>query len=129
MENISICVSFIVSLLGIAYPILFQVVSRLDERYSSQILIDLFRKELEFKFFISALKISLVSIFIWILKLPPLLKIKGLNYLIENSAQIILILTTLILVISFFYFVKKVLIYIIPTRFVPYLIEKHINEN
>lgn len=129
MDNISICVSFIAAILGIAYPILFEVVSRLDEKYSSQAIIDLFRRERENRIFIITLKISLGAILLWILKLRPLIKIKGLDYLIGNSAQLLLILSTIVLIVSFFYFVRKVLIYYTPTRFLPYLIQRHININ
>jgi hypothetical protein len=66
MDNISICVSFIAALLGIAYPILFEVVSRLDEKYSSQAIIDLFKNERENKLFVLSLKVSLISLFLWI---------------------------------------------------------------
>ena len=129
MDNISICVSFIATILGIAYPILFEVVSRLDEKYSSRAILELFRNEWENNFFIIALKISLVSILLWILKLRPLVKIQGLNYLINHSAEYLLIISTIILIICFFYFVRKILIYYTPTRFLPYLINRHREEN
>lgn len=128
MDNISICVSFIAAILGIAYPILLEVISRLDEKYSSQIIVDLFSKEKENKFFTLSLRVSLVSLLVWVLKLPPLIKIDGLNYLIGKSSEYILIISTIILIVSFFYFVKKVLIYYTPTKYLPYLINRH-NKN
>jgi hypothetical protein len=127
MDNISICVSFIATLLGIAYPILFEVVSRLDEKYSSQAIIELFRSERENRLFVIALLVSLLSILIWMLKFQPL-KIHG-KYYLENSAQYILIFSTIALIICFFFFVRKILIYYTPTRFVPYLINRHRSEN
>lgn len=132
MDNISICVSFIATILGIAYPILLGVVSRLDEKYSSQTIVELFNKEEENIYFTLFLKVSLISLFIWVLKLPPLVKIDSLNYIISNSAYFMLIFSTVILIISFFYFVKKVLIYYTPTKYLPYLINRHnksTNEN
>lgn len=128
MDNISICVSFIAAILGIAYPILLEVISRLDEKYTSQIIVDLFSKEKENKVFTLFLKISLVSLLVWVLKFPPLFKIDDLNYLIGKSSEYILIISTIILIISFFYFVKKVLIYYTPTKYLPYLINRH-NKN
>lgn len=125
MDNISICVSFIAAILGIAYPILLEVISRLDEKYSSQIIVDLFSKEIENKFFTLSLRFSLVSLLVWVLKFPPLIKIENLNYLIGNSSEYILIISTILLIISFFYFVKKVLIYYTPTKYLPYLINRH----
>ena len=111
MEAISDYIKVVATLLGIAYPILFQVVARLDEKYSSQIIVDLFSKEKENKFFTLSLRGSLISLLVWVLKFPPLIKIDGLNYLIGKSSEYILIISTIVLIISFFYFVKKVLIY------------------
>lgn len=101
MDNISICVSFIAAILGIAYPILLEVVSRLDEKYSSQAIIELFRREWENRPFITTLKISLGSILVWMPKLPPLIKIERLDYLIGKSAQLLLIISTIVLIVSF----------------------------
>lgn len=128
MDNISISVSFIAAILGIAYPILLQVITRLDEKYSSQVIVDLFEKEWESKVFAVSLKVSLILLLIWILKLRPFVEIEGLDYLINNSAEFLLIISTTGLVISFFYFVRKVLIYYTPTRFLPYLDKMH-NKN
>ncbi|HMG83365.1 MAG TPA: hypothetical protein VK559_10060 [Ferruginibacter sp.] len=126
MTSISICVAFIVAILGIAYPILFGVVSRLDEKYSSQVIMDLFNKEAEKKSFIFLLISSLVLILICVFQLAPLsFGIKWLDYLIANSAEYLLILSTIFLIASFFLFVQKILIYYTPTRFLPYLINKH----
>jgi len=129
MNNITICVSFIAVILGISFPILFGVVSRLDDKYSSLAIIELFRREREYKFFIGSLISSLVSILLWMLKLHPLIKINILNYFIGISSELLLILSTVILIISFFTFVNKVLIYYTPTVFSLYLIQKHNNIN
>jgi hypothetical protein len=129
MEIVSICISFIVALLGIAYPILFQVVSRLDEKYSSNQIIELFNKERPRKLFLFFLISSLSSILIWALQLPPLIQIDNLNFLINNSALLILAFNTIALIISFFLFVEKILVYYTPTRFLKYLIKEHIKTN
>lgn len=125
MDNISICVTFIASILGIAYPILFEVISRVDEKYSSLTILELFRSEKENVFFIRMLVISLVLIPVWMLKLQPIIKMPGLDYSISHSAEYLLITSTILLIISFFLFVRKVLIYYTPTRFIPYLIRRH----
>ncbi len=125
MDTAAITVSFIVTILGIAYPILFQVVSRLDEKYSSMLILELFNKEKERKVFKIALITSLIAILIYILKFPSFIDIKKLNFIINNSALIILTLSAILLVVSFFYFVEKILIYYTPTRFLKYLIKKH----
>lgn len=129
MEIVSICVSFIVAILGIAYPILFQVVSRLDEKYSSNLIIELFSNEKPRKLFLIFLISSLVSILIWALKMPPLFQIDGLNVLINNSALLLLSLNTIALIVFFFLFVGKILVYYTPTVFLKYLIKKHNKTN
>ena len=128
MDNVSICASIIAALLGIAYPILFEVTSRLDEKYSSQIIQNLFRRERENRYFILLLKISLGCILLWMFKLPPLIKIKRLDHIIQNSAEYLIIITTGLLVISFFFFIKKISLYYSPFQILPTLIIGHDKE-
>jgi hypothetical protein len=71
MDNVSICVAFIAAILGIAYPILLEVVSRLDEKYSSLVVLDMFGKEKEKRFFSISLIASLGILLLYVLKLPP----------------------------------------------------------
>ncbi|MBP6872640.1 MAG: hypothetical protein KBC43_11595 [Bacteroidales bacterium] len=125
MDTVTICISFIVAILGIAYPILFQVVSSLDEKYSSILIMDLFNKEKVRRYFLISLGASLFSILFWILQLPSLINVKGLTYFIDHSAILILLISTILLIIYFFLFVNKILIYYTPTRFIQYLIKKH----
>lgn len=125
MDIISICVSFIVAIFGIAYPILFQVVSGLDEKYSSEIIYELFNKEKIIHFFRYLLGASIVAIAVWLLKLPPLVSIKKINFIIENSATYLLGIVTLVLLISFLFFVAKILIYYTPSQLLKYLINKY----
>jgi hypothetical protein len=124
MNSVSICISFIVALLGVAYPIMFQVISSLDEKYSSQNILELFNKEKERKLFLFFLVISLISILLWALNIPPLFTLGRFNMLIENSAFILLSISTLGLVASFIFLVEKIMIYYTPTRFIKYLIKK-----
>ncbi|MBD3228241.1 MAG: hypothetical protein GF329_08625 [Candidatus Lokiarchaeota archaeon] len=129
MDTASICISFIVAIFGIAYPILLQVISKLDERYSSIIILELFNKEKVRKFFHFSLILSLSSILIYILKLPNPFDFGKLNLLINNSALIFLVTSTGTLVISFLYFVDKILIYYTPSQFLKYLIKQHNNSS
>ncbi len=125
MDMVSVCISFVVAILGVAYPILFQVVARLDEKYTSIIIVDLFSKEKERNLFLVSLISALISILIWTLKIRPLFKNDGLDFLIENSSTYLVLISTISLVSSFFLFVKKILIYYTPSKFLPYLMDKH----
>lgn len=123
MEEIQIYASATIAILGIAYPILLQVISRLDEKYDSDYIVDLFEKEWIRKLFIFSLIASLVSILIWTMKRPPL--ILHDFFIVQYSANILVVITTVILVIAFFGFVKKVIVYYTPEKIVKYFIEEH----
>lgn len=114
-------------MLGLAYPILLQVIARLDERYESEYIAALFKTEFQWKFFRYTLVVSLVSVFVW--ALPPIVEVDGFNFFIGQSAQSLLIIMAILLVISFFSFVKKVLQYYTLSDLIPYLIQKHRKSN
>jgi len=115
----------IIALLGVAYPILLQVIARLDERYESENIAALFKTEWEWSAFRYTLVASLASVLIWSLQLRPLIEIEGLNFLIKNSATLLVSFNTVLLVVSFFFFVSKVLKYYTLYGLIPYLIERH----
>jgi len=125
MSEIGIYITVTITLLGVAYPILLQVIARLDEKYSSEKIVGLFDNEIEGKLFRWLLISSLILIVIWTLKLKPLIQINGLNFLINNSANILVGLSAVLLVVSFFFFTRKILIYYTPTKFTQYLRKKH----
>jgi len=125
MSSIDPYINMIIALLGLAYPILLQVIARLDEKYESQNIAELFKTEWEWTAFRYTLVASLISVFIWSLKLEPLIQIKRLNFLIENSAILLVSFNTILLVVSFFFFVSKVLKYYTPYSLIPYLIKRH----
>ena len=125
MTGIGVYIRVTIALLGVAYPILLQVIARLDGKYSSEHIVGLFEKEFVGKFFKWSLISSLFFIVIWTLKLEPLIQIEGFNFFINNSANILLGLSAITLVISFFMFVDKILIYYTPSKFIPYLQKKH----
>ncbi|APU10470.1 hypothetical protein A5M85_09300 [Cellulophaga lytica] len=128
MITIEPFINIIIALLGLAYPILLQVIARLNEKYESENIATLFKTEWEWKAFRYTLVASLLSVLIWTLKLKPLFKIGGLNLLIENSATLLIVLSSTLLVISFFFFVGKVLKYYTPYSIIPYLIKGHNNS-
>lgn len=125
MTSIDAYIYIIIGLLGVAYPVLLQVVARLDEKYSSDKIVELFDKEWENKTFRYSLISSLFFLVLWSLKLPAIIQIDGLDFFIENSASLLLAINSILLVIFFFYFVNKILIYYTPSKFIPYLIERN----
>ena len=112
MKSVDAYIYIIIGLLGVAYPILLQVVSTLDEKYESEQIVKIFNQEWEGNAFQYSLYSSLIFVVIWSLKLPPLIQSNGtLKFLIENSAEILIGINTILLVIFFFLYVRKVLIY------------------
>jgi len=125
MDSIDAYIYIIIGLLGVAYPVLLQVIARLDEKYSSDNIVELFDQEWESKAFPYTLYSSLVFIVIWSLKLHPFISFESIDVIIENSASILIAINAILLVISFFLFVRKILIYYTPTKFITYLKTKH----
>lgn len=108
MNSIEICIPFIVAILGVAYPILFQVISNLGEKYDSVLLVSVFKKEWEYKIFKYLLYITLAAVLLYIL--AGITRIINTNWLIEQS-EILIIILTFCLIISFFLLVHRILIY------------------
>lgn len=122
-------INTIIALLGVAYPILLQVIAVFEERYESENIKNLFEKEWEWKAFQGTLVASLLLVGIWSLKLSPQIEIEGFNCVIENSAVILVAVTATLLVISFFRFVRKVFIYYTSHRLTTYLINRYRQSN
>ncbi|MGO1672067.1 MAG: hypothetical protein ACTHYC_14675 [Sphingobacterium sp.] len=125
MTEIGYYITATITILGIAYPVLLQVISRLDEKYSSDHIVSLFKLEWEWKYFKISLIFTLILIVIWSLKIPAFFQIEGLKFLIDNSASILVAIGSILLVFVFFKFVNKILIYYTPSEIIPYLIKKH----
>ena len=118
-------IAFVVAILGLSLPILLQVVARLDDKYNSTLILKLFNKEKVRNIFILCLIVSLICTILWSLKLPPLIDINGLNFIIENSASLLLLVSSIALIISFFFLITKILVYYSPEQFIQYLIRQH----
>ncbi|MDR1974729.1 MAG: hypothetical protein LBQ31_08695 [Bacteroidales bacterium] len=108
MTSIEICISFIVVILGVAYPVLFQVISNLGEKYDSVLLVSIFKRECEYRIFQWLLYITLGIILIYIL--AGITRAINVSWLIEVS-EVLIIVFTAILIVSFFSLVRKILIY------------------
>lgn len=67
IEHINIIIAFISALLGIAFPLLMQVIQRIDEKYSSIRLVEIFYKEKDYKLFKIFLILSLCNIVLFII--------------------------------------------------------------
>ncbi|MDA3865478.1 MAG: hypothetical protein PF489_01880, partial [Salinivirgaceae bacterium] len=129
MNQEAILISFIVAILGIAYPILLQVITRLDEKYNSTIILDLIKSEKEWKIFKLTLFSALIITGIHLLKRPLIYDFGIFNTLISHSGIILLYVSTGLLITSYIFFVHKTIIYYHPQELVKYLIEKSKHNN
>ncbi|GAB3566940.1 hypothetical protein GCM10027578_16800 [Spirosoma luteolum] len=122
--DIDLYIRVTASILGITYPILLQVVARLDEKYASAVIVELFDSEKPKKWFRGILIVSLISIAIR--SIIPILELQeDVKYCVQVIADYIVFITSLNLVITFFLFVEKILVYYTPLRFVDFLKNKY----
>ena len=85
MDEIGLYATIIISILGVAYPILLQVIAKLDGSYTSVRIVELFEREPRRRWFRVQLPISLVALFVWTLKLPPLPPFENWGFLVDQS--------------------------------------------
>ena len=92
-------IPMVIAIFALAFPLLFQTASRIDDKYNSTLLIKVFRKDWICKWFIYNLLGALICCGLWILQLPRLIDCgEFINILIDNSALILLLVSTIFLV-------------------------------
>lgn len=122
------CIPLIIAILALGLPVLLQTASRIDDKYNSTRLLRAFYKERITRIFIAINIISLISIIIWFLNLPRIVdlgKIMNYNYIIDNSAFIIIFSCTVLLIVFLFEFIRLIKIYFDPLRLFSYKERKH----
>lgn len=130
MTEIAIYWTAVVTILSIAFPILFQTYSRLDEKYESDYIVELFNAESAKNYFTNSLYVSLIACVILSLNQSPWFYTGNILFdtLLENSASILLAITAINMVVSFFKYVYLMNIYNIPSKLIKKLISNH-NES
>lgn len=113
----SYAIPMVIGIFAFAFPLLLQIASRIDDKYESTLLIKAFRKDWITKAFLCILIISLVCCLLWILQLPRYVDWgKAINCLIDNSAILLLITSTILLVISTISVVWLAYTYYLPEK-------------
>lgn len=102
------CIAIIATLLGAGYPLFLNLLKDINTVYSSTLILTELKKEKSFIRFNFWLRASLVALFFWVCGLEPLFTIdlEILNFIINNSAEILLLVSTITLVFNFLLFVK-----------------------
>lgn len=124
LENIvEICIAIDIAILGIAYPIIVDKISNIGDKYSSLYLSELFnqefpqkriivnfrRRELNFSIFKSTLYLTILTFVFLIFKFKPLFGWN--NWMVNNSAKLLVLLFTSTLTVFFFIWLDKVVLF------------------
>ncbi len=122
MLRANIYATVVISIVGIAYPILWDIISKLDNKYCSIKIIEIFENEPALKNFKKILCLDLIIMILWSLCTlwPDEISYKVLNELLDFY----LVSYTIIFLIYFFILVRKSLEYSIPSKCVSYLSSK-----
>ena len=119
-------IPIVIAIFALAYPMLFQTASRIDDKYNSTLLIKVFRKDWICKCFIYILLGALICCGLWILQLPRLIDCgEIINILIDNSALILLLVSTIVLVVMTILSMRLMYIYYMPDKLLERLIEQY----
>ena len=121
MNNISdyanvVCIPIIIAILALASPLILQTITRIDEKYQSTRLSVLFYKEFISRLFIIILIISLISTMVWGLGFKHSFDWGKWTFLIDNSALIFILSSTVVNILMLFLIIRLVLIYYNPLK-------------
>ena len=120
MTELEIIVPIVAAILGVAYPIILQTVSTLDERYNTSDIAFFFKKEIGYRLFKYLLYIDLAVLSLYLAN-------HLCNFLITKWIDVVifvLIIFTNALVISFFFLIRKLLIYYSKEKLIQYIIKR-----
>ena len=120
-----VLIPMIIALFAIALPLLLQTTSRIDDKYSSTKLTEVFYSDRICKILIVAQIITLISVLTWIYRQPRNMNLGFLNILIDHSAFLFIAISTLFLVIWLFVFVYMITLFFNPNKLLEYLIKTH----
>lgn len=133
IDNIvSICIGLDIAIIGIAYPVFIDKITNMGEKYNSVYLSKLFESEFpqrkitgkaqETSYLILAIYITVLSFIPLIFQFPPYYDWEK-YWLIKNSADIIVFITSGILTFFFFKWIRVILKYSsLPTNLLNYLL-------
>jgi hypothetical protein len=125
MSIFDVCVTFTTSIFVIAYPILVEVISRLDEKYSSTVITDLFNSEWEKRLFSRSFYITIVLFISSLVEQPPFPFLPQHNWILNHSAILLLSGWTIFVTVLFVRLVEKIFVYYRQLELVRFLIRRH----
>lgn len=123
-----IAIPFIIGIFAFAFPLLFDIASRIDDKYESSLLIKVFRKDWKCKCFLGTLICALICCAIWMIQIPRLKCLNfgnSINAIVDNSALILLTLSAIALILSTIGVVKLAYTYYVPEKLLSRLIKQY----
>lgn len=123
----SACIAIIATLLGAGYPLFLNLFKDVNVFYKSTLILSELKKDGYFIGFRFWSKISLIALFIWVCGFEPLFNTNSekINFIINNSSEILLLLSTTVLVINFLLFIRNTFNYYQPYETATKLIKKY----
>ncbi|MDB5125517.1 MAG: hypothetical protein JWP94_3646 [Mucilaginibacter sp.] len=128
MPVTDICIYFIIAILGLAYPISFQTITRLDEKYNSINITSLFEKSAEWIWFGRLLPLSLICVLIEIVWTINFRSPANPNSPFYDWIDIVLIIITVLMIAAFLFYTRKAFVYYVPHRLAEYLRQQRETE-
>lgn len=87
-DTFSIYAAIITGILALTYPLLLQVITRLETTYNSLKIVELFKTTKEYRFFNWIIIGAVSTVIIWTLNIPPP------DSFLLNTADILVLVTT-----------------------------------
>lgn len=128
MSVIEFCLPFSVAILGLAYPVLLQVISRLDDKYGYDF-VSFLKKEKEFQWFTLLLKSNIsFNVLYVILKVTTSYIIKPYHELFLFEIKLLILVSLVVLIIAFFSLLKQIFRYYSTNELIEYIINTRKKE-
>ena len=105
-----IVIPIFVSIFSLSLPLILDTISKIGAQYKSPFIVKVFQKEFLFKLLLWMLGFSIVSIVLYIVKIPVIDYFSDC-YLISNSAVLLLYLSVFLLLITLFFLFYRIRIY------------------
>ncbi|MDR3704493.1 MAG: hypothetical protein P4L28_01120 [Paludibacteraceae bacterium] len=118
----SAIIPMIIAIFALGFPLLIQTIGRIDDKYNSTMLIKTFRKDWISKCFLTILIGAIVSYIIWLCQIPPL---RDWGWFVDNSALILITISTIALMAMTFFIVYLTYIYYVPDELLNRLIRAY----
>lgn len=111
-----VTLAIVAAILGIAFPIIMQVIGQIDTKYGSTRLVQRIKRSWQFRFFVIMLGIAILARIYYCFAPPRSADWGSCNYFVDKSAISLVFVAVGTLIVSLFFFVFKILAYYNPQR-------------